>query len=154
MTERVAAAGDQQDSLEVTPPHANCFPAYPATWYLFCHTNDLRRGPFSKTMLGRPLVAYRTAQGRVSVLSGRCAHLGADLGRGRVVGDALRCPFHNWEYGPDGRCTRIPTTDAIPEFARQTCYPVEERHGFIFFFNGREPLFPLPFFSDEQPEAF
>jgi nitrite reductase/ring-hydroxylating ferredoxin subunit len=105
-------------------------------------------------MLGRPLVAYRTAQGRAAVLSARCAHLGADLGRGRVVGDALQCPFHNWEYGPDGRCTRIPTTDAIPAFARQMCYPVQERHGFIFFFNGREPLFPLPFFFDEQPEAF
>jgi phenylpropionate dioxygenase-like ring-hydroxylating dioxygenase large terminal subunit len=34
------------------------------------------------------------------------------------------------------------------------CYPVEERHGFVFFFNGREPRFPLPFFFDESPADF
>jgi phenylpropionate dioxygenase-like ring-hydroxylating dioxygenase large terminal subunit len=40
----------------------------------------------------------------------------------------------------------------VPQFARQVSYPVQERHGHIFFFNGRKPLFPLPFFSagDEQ----
>jgi aminopyrrolnitrin oxygenase len=154
MRESAAASGGQQQAVAVTPPPVNRFPVCPASWYLFCHANDLRRGPFSKTMFGRRLVAYRPAQGDVSILDARCAHLGADLGRGRVIGASLQCPFHNWEYGPDGRCTRIPTTTAIPAFARQMCYPVAERHGFVFFFNGREPLFPLPFFTDERPEDF
>jgi hypothetical protein len=43
---------------------------------------------------------------------------------------------------------------AIPEFARQACYPAQERHGYVFFFNGREPLFPLPFFFDSRPDDF
>jgi hypothetical protein len=29
-----------------------------------------------------------------------------------------------------------------------------ERHGHLFFFNGREPLFPLPFFLDENPADY
>jgi hypothetical protein len=66
----------------------------------------------------------------------------------------IRCPFHNWEYGPDGRCTRIPLGGTIPPFARQFCYPIQERHGLLFIFNGPEPLFPLPFFADERPEDF
>jgi phenylpropionate dioxygenase-like ring-hydroxylating dioxygenase large terminal subunit len=31
---------------------------------------------------------------------------------------------------------------------------VVERHGYLFFFNGREPLFPLPFFWGEDPDRF
>ena len=41
-----------------------------------------------------------------------------------------------------------------PAFARQRTYPVEERHGYLFFFNGREPLFPLPFFLGEDPAGY
>ncbi len=99
-------------------------------------------------MLGRRLVAFRTASGRFAVLDAHCAHLGADLGGGCVVGESIRCPFHNWEYGTDGRCTRIPITTSIPITARQASYPVVERHGFVFVFNGPKPLFDLPFFDE------
>lgn len=154
MADDLARTGDQAHAATIPPPPASRFAAYPATWYLFCPSKDLGRGPLSRQLLGRRLVAYRTAQGRVSLLDARCAHLGADLGRGRVLGDHLQCPFHHWEYGPDGRCTRIPAAPTVPAFARQVCYPVEERHGFVFFFNGGTPLFPLPFFFDEHPDAF
>jgi nitrite reductase/ring-hydroxylating ferredoxin subunit len=103
-------------------------------------------------MLGRQLVAFRTEGGRVAVMDGRCAHLGADLGGGRVVGESIQCPYHNWEYGSDGRCARIPGLCAVPRFARLAAYPTIERYGYVFFFNGPEPLFPLPFFFDERPE--
>jgi nitrite reductase/ring-hydroxylating ferredoxin subunit len=135
-------------------PASDCFPVYPATWYLFCAARDLRDGPLSKTILGRRLVAFRNGRGRVAVLESRCAHMAADLGRGRVVGDAIQCPFHGWEYLADGRCISVPGMTEIPEFARQTSYPVVERHGFVFFFNGPEPLFGLPFFFDARPDDF
>jgi phenylpropionate dioxygenase-like ring-hydroxylating dioxygenase large terminal subunit len=133
-------------------PSPDRFPAYPISWYLFCHSWQLQRGPFSKSFLGRRLVAYRTSGGRVVVMDARCSHLGTDLGAGTVVGDGIRCPFHDWVYGPDGRCTHIPAQDEIPPFARQTCYPAEERHGMIFIFNGSRPLFALPFFPGCEPE--
>jgi nitrite reductase/ring-hydroxylating ferredoxin subunit len=134
-------------------PPANRFPANPASWYLFGPARDLRRGPVAKTMLGRSIVAFRTASGQLVVMDGRCAHLGADLGGGTVVGECVRCPFHNWEYDVDGCCTRIPgLSGAIPRFAQLTTYPAEERCGYVFFFNGPEPLFPMPFFFDVQPD--
>jgi nitrite reductase/ring-hydroxylating ferredoxin subunit len=136
------------------PPSAAEFPAYPATWYLFGAARDLRHGPVTKTLLGRPLVAYGTGAGKPAVMDARCSHLSADLGRGCVVGDRIRCPFHGWEYGPDGRCLGLPDGSAAPAAARQRVYPAEERHGFVFFFNGRVPLFPLPFFSGETPADF
>ena len=135
-------------------PAENLFPSYPAAWYLFGRSRDLRDEPASKQMLGRRLVAYRTTAGRVAVLDAACSHQGADLGRGRVVKDCLQCPFHQWEFSADGRCLRIPTQNTIPPFAQQRAYPVVERHGFIFLFNGEQPLFPLPFFLGHQPEDF
>ena len=48
----------------------------------------------------------------------------------------------------------IPGTREIPEFACQPVYPAVERHGHIFFFNGPDPQFSLPFFPGEDPANF
>jgi nitrite reductase/ring-hydroxylating ferredoxin subunit len=136
----------------IQAPPVDRFPKYPVSWYLFCTANEIRRGPVSKNFLGRRLVAYRTSAGQVVVMDARCSHLGADLGQGRVIGEAIQCPFHHWEYGPDGHCRRIPAQADIPAFARQRCYPAVERHGLVFIFNGRQPLFPLPFFPECRPD--
>ena len=129
-------------------PESQDFPATPATWYLFCQSKELSNKPLSKTMLGRRLVAYRDSHGRVNMMDASCAHMGADLGRGRIDGDSLECPFHQWSYSSNGQCSAIPNAKRIPGTAKLRTYPVQERHGHVFFFYGAEPLFPLPFFSD------
>lgn len=150
------ATFDEVKPVVETPkaPLASSFPAHPASWYLFCHRKDLRNGPVAKRLLNRDLVAFQTKSGKVAVMDARCSHLGANLGCGKVVGETIQCPFHNWEFGCDGHCEKIPSSASIPAFARQQSFPVAELHGLIFFFNGNEALFPLPFFIDETPEHF
>lgn len=139
-------------SEDATPrPSAEQFPACPVSWYVLCQSSEVRTAPFSKTFLGKRLVAYRPHGKSIVVMDAECSHLGSDLGAGKVVGDGIRCPFHNWEYGPTGVCRKIPAQRDIPEFARQRCYPAEERNGLVFFFNADAPLFPLPFFPGCQP---
>jgi nitrite reductase/ring-hydroxylating ferredoxin subunit len=135
-------------------PPARQFATYPSSWYLFCESRQLDAGPVSKHVAGRDLVAFRTESGALAVMESRCSHLGADLGRGCVQGETIRCPFHHWQYDARGRCTRIPSGEEIPVFARQVCYPVVQRHGLVFVFNGSEPFFELPFFFDERPDEF
>jgi len=140
-------------SPEQAPP-ASLFPDHPASWYLFGPSAGLARGPWSKELLGKRLVAFRTESGAVAVLDAHCAHLGADLGCGEIVGETIQCPFHHWRYGRDGVCAHATGCAAPPAFARLQTYAAEERHGYLFFFNGPRALFPLPFFLDESPEAF
>jgi phenylpropionate dioxygenase-like ring-hydroxylating dioxygenase large terminal subunit len=136
-------------------PSAGEFPAYPLSWYLLGTSRQIRRDrPLAREIAGRRLVAFRTSRGQPVLLESRCCHLGADLSLGKICDDAIQCPFHHWEFGPDGACTKIPVRDDIPRWARQTSFPVVERHGLVFFFNASEPLFDLPFFFDCRPEDF
>lgn len=135
-------------------PPISAFANYPASWYLFGPSRELSAKPVARSMFGRKLVAFRTAQGAPVALESRCAHLGADLSHGKVEGDKIRCPFHGWAYDADGRCVNIPNMDQIPPFARQNVYAVEERHGLLFIFNGASARFPLPFFFDERAEDY
>lgn len=137
-----------------TAPSPSLFPDYPAAWYLFGTSNELRNGPASKTLLGKELVAFRSASGSIGVLDAKCSHMSANLGRGKVVGDCVQCPFHHWEYTTDGICNKIPSQFEIPSFARQRAYPVVERHGLVFIWNGNNPTFELPFFAGENQADF
>jgi aminopyrrolnitrin oxygenase len=141
-------------SAEGFPPAAALFPSYPPAWYLFGSARAVRTWPVSKDLLGRRLVAFRTASGQLAILDARCSHLRADLGKGCVVGETVQCPYHHWRFDVDGRCVAIPAVEAIPAFARQRSYPVAERHGLLFFFNGPQPLYPLPFFDNLDPAEF
>jgi len=124
---------------------------YPRSWYFFCAVPELEHGPVSRDLFGQRLVVFRTDSGRIAALEARCSHLAADLGCGRVVGEAIRCPFHHWEYGIDGKCTHIPASHEIPGFAKQQNFPVQERHGYLYVFNGPQALFPLPFYPGVEP---
>lgn len=140
------------DAPPLGAPSAASFPAFPVSWYLFGAAREIAKRPVSRRLWDRRLVAFRCTSGQIVVLDGACCHLGADLGRGRVIDDTIECPFHNWRFGPDGRCQHIPAAAEIPEFACQQSYPVVERNGLVFVFKGAQPHFELPFFSDCRPE--
>jgi phenylpropionate dioxygenase-like ring-hydroxylating dioxygenase large terminal subunit len=114
------------------------------TWFPVCLSSELAAGPVGVDFLDGRVVAYRDAAGRAVVHSGYCLHLGADLSVGEVVDGQLRCRFHGWRYGADGRCAATGIGDPVPNRARLFDFPVIERYGIVWAFNGREPLFELP----------
>jgi phenylpropionate dioxygenase-like ring-hydroxylating dioxygenase large terminal subunit len=146
MTFRQEQPALEPGEFPASPPQG-MLTEWPASWYVFCASHELGRKPLARRAFGRELVAFRTPGGRVGVMLGRCVHMGANLAGGQVVGECLRCPFHHWEFDTAGRCRRIPAATDIPAFARQLAFPAVERHGAVFFFNGAEPAFPLPFFE-------
>lgn len=136
----------------IVAPPADAFPLYPSSWYFFGPAAELANGPASRRMLGQDFVAFRSEDGRARVLDGRCSHMGADLGLGCVKNGNIQCPFHGWEFSVNGTCARIPAGGSVPDFAHLNSYPVIERHGHLFFYNGLHEDFPFPFFDDLDPE--
>ena len=138
---------DTEPPAHEAPP-AERFPAHPASWYYLCRAQTLRARPVGAEVAGRRVAVFRGADGHPAAIDGDCSHMGADLSCGTVSNGRLQCPFHGWEYAANGRCVRIPAQRDVPAFARQRSYAVDERHGLLFAFLGREPLFPLPEFFE------
>lgn len=114
------------------------------SWYVAARGRTLSPGVVRAwPLLGRQIVFYRDGAGRARALDARCPHLGANLGHGRVVGEGLQCAFHHWCFGPDGQCQAAPG-HASPPRRRTRPYPVQERWGLLWLFNGPQPLFTLP----------
>ena len=135
-------------------PTAPCAFADPAqvtqSWFVVATSKAVRPGTVrSFDALGRRFALYRTEAGSLHALDASCPHLGADLGEGRVVDDTVQCAFHGWRLGPDGTCRHAPGLAAPPDRCVRS-YPVQERWGLVWLFNGERPLFDLP---GPPPEA-
>src|SRR5687768_1260647 len=59
-------------------------------------------------LLGEDLVVYRTQNGKVALISEFCAHRRASLYFGRIEQEGIRCIYHGWKYGLDGKCLEMP----------------------------------------------
>jgi vanillate O-demethylase monooxygenase subunit len=130
---------------------AGYFQAFSRYWHPLVLTSEVGDKPRPVTLLGRNLLVWR-ANGKVVVTGRYCAHRGTDLCTAEAEPDGLRCGYHGWKYGGDGRCVEVPQLPreaAIPEKARIDSYPVAERYGVVWTLLGKgEPLAPLP----EWPE--
>jgi nitrite reductase/ring-hydroxylating ferredoxin subunit len=129
--------------------------SFPASWYPVCRSAELARGQvLAREAFGQRLALFRTTSGKVGAMRAQCVHMGADLAQGRVVGERLRCPLHEWEYGLSGRCEHIPGTADIPARARQWVLTCEEHYGLVFAFLGGEPTFDFPLFEASDQHLY
>ena len=76
-------------------------------WFVGCDAAQVGKRPLGITVLGTPLVIYRSSVGMV-VAEDRCPHRNAPLSQGFVQAGVLRCPYHGWGFGADGRCVDAP----------------------------------------------
>jgi 3-ketosteroid 9alpha-monooxygenase subunit A len=115
---------------------------YPRGWFMVGESADAGPVPTAAHFFGQELVLYRGQSGRVVMLDAYCPHMGTHLGRnstsyvcrdGAIEGDSIRCPYHAWRFGPDGRCNDIPYHDGpIPAAAKLRSWLVAESMGAIF----------------------
>jgi nitrite reductase/ring-hydroxylating ferredoxin subunit len=137
---RTSADGDQWPVFE-KPPFANP-DVVVESWYVVARSRDLAREQVLSTdTLGRRVAVYRDASGRLHAMDGRCAHLGADLGQGRVDGDQLECGLHHWRYASNGSCASAPPVEPARHLR---VYPVLERWGLVWVYAGARPAFDMP----------
>ena len=109
-------------------------------WYLAAWSHEVGDRPLRRIFFDSELVLYRTASGEVRAMEDRCPHRFARLSGGRVVGDALECPYHGLRFGREGRCVHNPFSAVIPPRALVRIFPVIEDDGFIWLWPGDPAL--------------
>lgn len=117
------------------------------SWFPICLARDVAPGTVHGVdFLDGRVVVWRDRDGVAHVTSAFCPHMGASLEAGDVVDGSLRCGFHHWRFGPDGRCTATAIGDDPPLRAALFVFPSVEKYGLVWAFNGETPLYALPEF--------
>lgn len=138
-------------------------------WYMVAGADELvGTKPLCVRYFGMDMVLYRGHSGRVVLLDAYCSHMGTHLAKNttsfvvqdnaHIEGDSIRCPYHGWRFGPDGKCDDIPYSPApIPKAACIPSWPVQERAGLIFVWydpEGGQPDYDLPEFEEWNDPAW
>ena len=95
--------------------------------------------PAKIRVLGEDLILFRDGSGRPGLLYPRCCHRGTTLFYGKVEKDGIRCCYHGWKFDPEGRCLEQPCEPdggRKRDHVRQPWYPLAERYGLIFAYQG------------------
>ena len=67
-------------------------------WADIGSTEDLSRAPLRHVTAGNRELAVSFKDGRFGAVSNACNHVGGPLGEGRLDGDYITCPWHNWKF--------------------------------------------------------
>jgi 5,5'-dehydrodivanillate O-demethylase len=101
-------------------------------------------------LLGEDLVLFRNREGQLGLIAEHCPHRGASFAYGIPTQGGIRCPYHGWEFNPQGKCLSQPNERdncAFRDRVATTAYPVEELGGLLWAYLGPEPRPLLPRFD-------
>ena len=74
----------------------------PTDWIDVGPAEDFKLAPLREANLGERLVAVSYKDGKFGVISNVCNHVGGPLGKGRLEGEFVVCPWHQYKFQ---RCT-------------------------------------------------
>ena len=101
-------------------------------------------GPHAVEAFGTKLAVFADSAGGLHVLDAYCRHMGGDLSRGTIKGEALACPFHDWRWGGNGRCAGIPYARRVPVAARTRSWLTLEQNRQLFVWHDPQGNPPPP----------
>jgi phenylpropionate dioxygenase-like ring-hydroxylating dioxygenase large terminal subunit len=105
-------------------------------WYVACLAEELGEKPRRATILGEPLVLFRTEAGKAGALLDRCPHRNVPLSLGRVRGERLECAYHGWQFDTGGVCQHVPglASNGASTDRRVESFPCHEQDGLVWVY--------------------
>jgi len=124
---------------------------YPRGWFVVAFSSEIAVGQAKQLAYwGEKLVAFRGEDGAIRVLDAYCAHMGADLAGGKVVGNDIQCPFTRGSIAAPASASRS-LREKIPLKARQRVWTAREINGVILVWHdsaGGAPDFDIPVIAE------
>jgi nitrite reductase/ring-hydroxylating ferredoxin subunit len=117
-------------------------------WHPIAHSHELKDLPIRLRILGEDLVVFRDLRGHVGLLELHCSHRGTSLEFGMIEENGIRCCYHGWLFGVDGRILDTPGEPFDSTYKARLChgaYHVHERVGLVWAYMGpphKKPPFP------------
>ena len=69
-----------------------------AEWVRVASLQDCPPGSATERVAGDRIVALFNVDGTLYALDGICPHQGGPLGKGRLEGAVVTCPWHGWQF--------------------------------------------------------
>ena len=116
-------------------------------WWPVAISEHLKDKPTLIRLLSEDLVLFRNSAGELGLVAAACSHRRANLCFGYIDGKGLRCRYHGWKYGVDGKILDIPgepPESKLKESIQHRTYRVEEIHGLILAYLGPAPVPLVP----------
>ena len=99
-----------------------------AQWFDLGPVEALQQKPLQQLRAQGTPIALTYKDGAFSAVSGACNHVGGPLGDGRLDGDYIVCPWHNWKFHcRTGQGEPGYEADCVPAYDTK----VENRHLFL-----------------------
>ena len=124
-------------------------------WHCLGLADSFRDGqPHGIDAFGSRLVVFAESDGSLRVLDGYCRHMGGDLSRGTIKGDDIACPFHDWRWSGNGRCSQVPYAKRTPRLARTRAWLTTEVNGQLLVWHDPERSTPATELTPPTIEGF
>ena len=120
--------------IDQTPPPER----FARGWHTLGLSKSFSDKPVGVNAFGKKLVVFRNSAGKAIALQAACPHMGGDLSMGKIDGDMVRCPYHEWGWGAGGRCLDIPYAKKIPKEACIQSWETLEENNLLFIWNDPE----------------
>lgn len=87
------------------------------TWIPAGRTDEFPLGEIKEVLVGGGVIAIARTPSGFRAFDNNCAHMGVALSRGRIDGETVTCPLHNWSYDlASGRITYPPRAGRFATF--------------------------------------
>jgi nitrite reductase/ring-hydroxylating ferredoxin subunit len=88
------------------------------TFMKAAHVDEVPPGKMKTVNINDQPIVLANVDGTIYAFSGICSHADGPLGRGKLLGNVVECPFHAGQFEvSSGRAVMPPATDDVPTYA-------------------------------------